>query len=149
MDWSDSGYVGPMFLYMFYGAFDAAWQATVYWYALYPPPFALLTLFANSLNRFMGALSNSGRRSANFVGFYKGIQSVGAAVVNNLDARHLSYEKEFISNWVLLSVALVVAAPLILTRIKDHVPIEDDLQGTDETIEDVLPSGHPEKQVTV
>jgi hypothetical protein len=43
----------------------------------------------------------------------------------------------------------VVAAPLILTRIKDHVPIEEDLQGTDETIEDVLPSGHPEKQVTV
>ncbi|KAE9362623.1 DUF895 domain membrane protein [Stipitochalara longipes BDJ] len=129
MDWSDSGYVGPMFLYMFYGAYDAAWQATVYW--------------------FMGALSNSGRRSANFVGFYKGIQSVGAAVVNNLDARHLSYKKEFISNWVLLSVSLVVAAPLIMTRIKDHVPIEEDLQGTDETIEDVLPSGHPEKQVTV
>ena len=38
MDWSDSGYVGPMFLYMFYGAYDAAWQATVYWYALYPRP---------------------------------------------------------------------------------------------------------------
>jgi hypothetical protein len=97
----------------------------------------------------MGALSNSGRRSANFVGFYKGIQSVGAAVVNNLDARHLSYRKEFISNWVLLSVSLVVAAPLIFTRIKDHIPVEEDLKGTDETIADVLPSGHPEKEVTV
>lgn len=31
-DWADDGYVGLMFLYMFYGAFDAAWQATVYWY---------------------------------------------------------------------------------------------------------------------
>jgi hypothetical protein len=31
MDWTDSGYVGLMFLYMFYGAYDAAWQATVYW----------------------------------------------------------------------------------------------------------------------
>lgn len=30
-DWKDSGYVGLMFLYMFYGAYDAAWQATVYW----------------------------------------------------------------------------------------------------------------------
>ena len=65
--------------------------------------------------------------------------------MNNLDARHLSYKKEFISNWVLLAASLVIAAPLIVMRIKDHVPIEADLKGTDETIEDVLPSGHPEK----
>ena len=32
-DWSHKGYVGPMFLYMFYGFFDAAWQTCVYWYA--------------------------------------------------------------------------------------------------------------------
>ncbi len=32
MDWTDSGYVGPMFLFMFYGFFDAAWQTSVYWY---------------------------------------------------------------------------------------------------------------------
>jgi hypothetical protein len=30
-DWSDHGYVGPMFLYFFYGFYDALWQATVYW----------------------------------------------------------------------------------------------------------------------
>jgi hypothetical protein len=30
-DWTDSGYVGPMFLYIFYGFYDAAWQTTVYW----------------------------------------------------------------------------------------------------------------------
>lgn len=30
-DWSTSGYVGPMFLYLFYGFFDAVWQGTVYW----------------------------------------------------------------------------------------------------------------------
>lgn len=34
-DWSDDGYVGPMFLYIFYGFFDAAWQASVYWYVFY------------------------------------------------------------------------------------------------------------------
>ena len=32
VDFKDSGYVGPMFLYMFYGFYDAAWQTTVYWY---------------------------------------------------------------------------------------------------------------------
>jgi hypothetical protein len=31
LDWKDSGYIGPMFLYMFYGFFDAAWQTSVYW----------------------------------------------------------------------------------------------------------------------
>jgi len=30
-DWTSSGFVGPMFLYMFYGFYDAAWQATAYW----------------------------------------------------------------------------------------------------------------------
>ncbi|KAL6812611.1 DUF895 domain membrane protein [Trichoderma camerunense] len=126
-DWSDSGYVGIMFLYIFYGFFDAAWQASVYW--------------------IMGALSNSGRRSANYVGFYKGIQSVGAAVVNNLDARKLSFKTEFITNWSLLAAALVFAAPVIFFKIKDHISVEEDLQGTDETIADVLPSGHPEKHI--
>lgn len=31
MDWSTPGYVGPMFLYFFYGMYDAIWQASVYW----------------------------------------------------------------------------------------------------------------------
>lgn len=31
MDWTSDGYVGLMFLYMFYGFFDAAWQASIYW----------------------------------------------------------------------------------------------------------------------
>ena len=31
LDWTSSGYIGPMFLFMFYGFYDAAWQTTVYW----------------------------------------------------------------------------------------------------------------------
>lgn len=30
-DFNDSGYVGPMFLYMFYGFYDAAFQTCAYW----------------------------------------------------------------------------------------------------------------------
>ena len=30
-DWTDSGYIGPMFLYIFYGMYDAIWQTCVYW----------------------------------------------------------------------------------------------------------------------
>lgn len=127
MDWTTRGYVGPMFLYFFYGMYDAIWQASVYWY--------------------MGALSNSGRRSANYVGFYKGIQSAGAAVMWSLDSHKLEFIKEFASNWGLLAGSLVVAAPVIWLKITDHVSIEEDLANTDETIADVLPQGHKEKVV--
>jgi hypothetical protein len=30
-DWKSNGYVGPMFLYIAYGFYDAAWQTCVYW----------------------------------------------------------------------------------------------------------------------
>lgn len=32
MDFKDSGYIGPMFLYIFYGFYDASFQTCVYWY---------------------------------------------------------------------------------------------------------------------
>jgi MFS family permease len=34
-DWSNSGYIGPMFMYMFYGFYDAAFQTCAYWYVLF------------------------------------------------------------------------------------------------------------------
>ncbi|KAF5020588.1 hypothetical protein F66182_7383 [Fusarium sp. NRRL 66182] len=124
-DWTTSGYVGPMFLYFFYGAFDAVWQGCMYW--------------------TMGALSNSGRRTANYVGFYKGLQSAGAAVMWSLDRDKLSYKAEWGTNIGLLLGSLIVAAPLIFIRIKDHVEIEDDLVDVDETMEDVVPTVAVEK----
>lgn len=147
MDWTTPGYVGPMFLYMFYGFYDAAWQAAIYWYVFPSAAPSKATSFSDivQMNRYIGSLSNSGRRSANFVGFYKGVQSIGAAIVNNLDARKLSFKAEFISNWALLGAALVCAAPVIFLKIRDTVPTETDLQNTGETLEDVLPEGHREK----
>jgi len=125
-DWSDSVYPGPMFLYMFYGFYDASWQCCAYW--------------------FMGALSNSGRKSANFVGFYKGLQSAGAAVMWALDSQDISFMAEFWSNWGLLLGSLLLASPVIFIRIKEHVSVEEDLKFSDETLADVVPVGHPEKR---
>jgi len=45
----------------------------------------------------------------------------------------------FISNWVLLAVSLVIAAPVMFWKIKDTVSLEEDLRFSDETIEDVSP----------
>ena len=44
-----------------------------------------------------------------------------------------------ISNWVLLAVSLVIAAPVMFWKIKDTVSIEEDLKFSDETVEDVVP----------
>lgn len=118
IDWTDRRYIGPMFLYIFYGFYDAAWQVTVYW--------------------FMGAITNSGRKLANFAGFYKGIQSAGAAITWGLDRREIPYMSMLASCWGLLAGSLVIALPVMIWKIKDTVPIEDDLRDTDETIADVV-----------
>ncbi|CEJ93905.1 hypothetical protein VHEMI09465 [[Torrubiella] hemipterigena] len=118
IDWTNARFIGPMFLYFFYGFYDAIWQTTIYWY--------------------MGALSNSGRTAANLAGFYKGIQSAGAAVFFALDTAKLEYTTMFYVTWGLLAVSLVIGAPLILFKIQDHVTLAEDLQHVDETAEDVV-----------
>jgi hypothetical protein len=59
----------------------------------------------------------------------------------------MSFKAEFISNWVLLMVALVCATPVILMKIHDTVLLEDDLQGTDETVEDVVLDLHNKEAI--
>ena len=88
--------------------------------------------------RFMGAISNNSRKLANFAGFYKGIQSAGAAIIWRLDGLKTPYMNLFASCWVLLAGSLVIALPVMLLKIKDTVPVEEDLKFTDETIEDVI-----------
>ncbi|KAF2747271.1 MFS general substrate transporter [Sporormia fimetaria CBS 119925] len=121
-DWSDDGYGGPFVLYMFYGFSDAAWQTCVYW--------------------FMGSLTNNGRKLANFAGFYKGIQSAGAAITWRLDDVKTPYMNMLASNWALLAGSLVVALPVILWKVEDSVSLEKDIAFTDKTIEEVAPKAH-------
>ena len=87
----------------------------------------------------MGAMTNNGRKLANFAGFYKGLQSAGAAIAYRIDALKVPYMNIFISNWVLLGASLILAGPFVLTKVKDTVSVEEDLQFSDETYEDVKP----------
>jgi hypothetical protein len=119
LDWSERAYIGPMFLYIFYGFYDAVWQTAVYW--------------------FMGAITNNGRKLANYAGFYKGIQSAGAAVMWAIDGQKAPYMNMFASCWALLCGSLLIALPVMLWRIKDTVPIEEDLKCTDvDQVEEVV-----------
>lgn len=128
LDWTAGGelYIGPMFLYIFYGFYDAAWQTSIYWY--------------------MGALSNSGRKAANMAGYYKGIQSAGAAIFWRLDSWEMEFMTEFAINWAILAGALLIAAPVIVMKIKDTTSLEEDLKDTNETVADVAPVAAPEHQ---
>ncbi|KAM0554871.1 hypothetical protein ACHAPJ_006606 [Fusarium lateritium] len=118
LDWSDSGYIGPVFLYIFYGMYDSAWQAYCYW--------------------MMGAMTNNGRKLANFTGFYKGIQSAGAAIAPQLDVKRVSYMGQLYTCWGLLAFSLVLASPVIWTKVTEHSDLEEDLKFSDETKADVV-----------
>ena len=107
---------------------------------------------------YLGALTNNGRKLAIYTGFYKGIQSAGAAVIFRIDALKAPFMNIFASCWALLAGSLIIAAPVIWLKIRDtvsslfwwsnrqtsssslrQVPIEEDLKFTDETYDDVKP----------
>ena len=92
----------------------------------------------------MGAITNNSRKLANFAGFYKGIQSAGAAIAWRLNGKKIAYMTMFASCWILLAGSLLVALPVMILKIKDTVPVEEDLKFTDESIDDVMgyPLGH-------
>lgn len=113
IDFKDSDYIGPMFLYIFYGIFDAMFQSYCLW--------------------VMGALSNDSEKTAYYAGFYKGIQSAGAAVAWRLDALGTAYMSMLASSWALIQGSMLIAVPLIFFMISDHT---DEEQTTDIMEED-------------
>jgi hypothetical protein len=88
----------------------------------------------------MGSLTNNGRKLANFTGFYKGVQSAGAAIASRIDALEAPYLNEFGANWGLLAGSLLIAAPVIFMKVQDTVPLEEDLKFSDETFAEVAPT---------
>jgi hypothetical protein len=86
---------GPMFLYIFYGAYDALWQGFRYW--------------------LMGTQSNSTAVLAVLVGAYKTFQAVGGAMAWRINALHKSPMTQLAMNWGLSIGALVVVIPTVWT----------------------------------
>ncbi|KZT22210.1 MFS general substrate transporter [Neolentinus lepideus HHB14362 ss-1] len=116
IDFTSSKYPSRVWLYIFCGLLDAMWQTTVYW--------------------MMGAMSNDPGKLAHFTGFYKSIQSAGAAGVWRADAVGIPYMNIFVSTWALLVAGLFFALPMIHMRVKEHTDI------TDETLARMDDSGH-------
>ncbi|KAJ2008769.1 hypothetical protein GGI04_001001 [Coemansia thaxteri] len=81
---------GPMVLFCFMGIVDALWQSFAYW--------------------IIGTITNDSQMLARYAGYYKGMQSLGAAIAWQLDARSVPLIAQLAANWVLLDVAV----PLML-----------------------------------
>lgn len=112
IDYTDSRVsAGPMFLYIFYGCYDAFWQSFCYW--------------------LMGASSNDPAKAAVLVGAYKTFQSVGGAMAWRINALKKPAMTQFAMDWGLCMGALVVAIPAVLTVTLTSESEPDAVEGTE------------------
>ncbi|KAK2390912.1 UNC93 protein [Trifolium repens] len=96
---SGSGFAGPFVLYFSFGLLDAMFQSMVYW--------------------SIGALANDSEVLSRYTGFYKGIQSAGAAVAWQIDNHNVSPMSQLIVNWVLTTVSYPLLLVLMILAVKE------------------------------
>ncbi|KAI9742887.1 MAG: hypothetical protein M1818_003616 [Claussenomyces sp. TS43310] len=96
LDLDDSAIVvGPIFLYIFYGMYDALWQGYCYW--------------------IIGATSNATAVAAVLVGAYKTFQATGGAMAWRINALNSPALTQLGMNWGLSMGSLVIALPMAWT----------------------------------
>ncbi|QSZ29762.1 hypothetical protein DSL72_004279 [Monilinia vaccinii-corymbosi] len=117
LDFEGSDYLAPMFLYLAYGIFNATWQNCVYW--------------------ILGKFTSDTQTASIYIGFYKGIQSAGGAISYRINNSNLSAINELLICWILLAVSLVIAAPVIIRKIRDEA------EGGDTADEEVATGAGP------
>ncbi|GJJ73621.1 hypothetical protein EMPS_05979 [Entomortierella parvispora] len=114
-------YIGPFFLYFFYGVIDAMYQGYSYW--------------------LMGALTNDTNQAARFAGFYKFVQNLGGVLapvvqtstigiapsaghnILNVSTKGMG---EIIIAIVLVFAGVLGAVPVAFKAVKDHTVEEGD-----------------------
>ncbi|CAN0916662.1 UNC93-like protein 2 [Linum grandiflorum] len=105
LDMLESGprFIGPFVLYICYGLLDAFFQAMIYW--------------------VIGALAHDSEVLSRYVGFYKGVQSLGATVAWQLDSSKVPMMVQLVVNWGLATVSYPLLAVLVALAVMDD---EDD-----------------------
>ncbi|KAA0045371.1 hypothetical protein IC582_016367 [Cucumis melo] len=113
LDFKDSGsdFVGPFFLYFCFGLLDAMFQSMVYW--------------------VIGALADDSETLSRYSGFYKGLQSAGAAVAWQIDTHHVSFMSQLVVNWSLTTLSYPLLGVLVF------LAVEEDKKPIDETCKEV------------
>ncbi|XP_010541511.1 PREDICTED: UNC93-like protein 1 [Tarenaya hassleriana] len=102
LDFKDSGseFVGPFMLYVSYGLLDAMFQSMVYW--------------------VIGALADDSEILSRYSGFYKGVQSAGAAVAWQVDTHKVPLMSQLVVNWSLTTLSYPLLALLVFLSVKDE-----------------------------
>ncbi|CAN1170446.1 UNC93-like protein 2 [Linum perenne] len=111
LDFKNSGkkFAGPFIIYFWFGFLDAVFQSMVYW--------------------VIGAMATDSEVLSRYVGFYKGIQCVGAAVAWQLDTKKVPMIWQLAVNWFLTTLSYPVLVFLVMWAVKD----DDSVKGRDET----------------
>ncbi|PVV03029.1 hypothetical protein BB560_002509 [Smittium megazygosporum] len=97
-------YFPPILLYSLMGFLDSCWQSMAYW--------------------LIGSLSNDSIVLSRYVGFYKGVQSAGAAVSWAVDAGKMKPNSQLILNMVVVNAAIPFMY-LFCKRIKETSEVND------------------------
>ncbi|SJX65774.1 uncharacterized protein SRS1_16330 [Sporisorium reilianum f. sp. reilianum] len=101
-----SKYTGYCFLYIFSGILDAIWQNLAYW--------------------LIGACSNDLSKLGYLAGFYKSIQSAGAAGAFAMDNDKHPYMANLAVTWGLCAAGMLFVVPVIALRVKEHTdPLQE------------------------
>ena len=65
------------------------------------------------------------------IGFYKAIQSAGAAGVFKMDSSLLPYMTILLTSWILAAVGIICVIPVLILRVTDHTDSDALLKGDD------------------
>lgn len=101
-------------------------------------------MFQLTYFRILGKFTSDTRTASIYIGFYKGIQSAGGAISYRINNSNISAMNEFLICWILLAVSLVVAAPVIIYKIRNETD-EEDTAG-EETATETGPAGIDEEK---
>ncbi|KAI8064763.1 major facilitator superfamily domain-containing protein [Gongronella butleri] len=112
--WTSSKFGGPFVLYMLFGFTDALFQTYCYW--------------------MMSAISsNASDQLARYAGFYKALQSAGAAVSFGIDASDIYLRWECVISWVLVAISfpfMAIVANQVPNTIQQDTEHSMDVKGS-------------------
>jgi hypothetical protein len=129
--WDHPRFGGPFILFLMYGFADSIYQTYLYW--------------------LMGAMSNDPALLARYAGFYKAMQSAGAAVAFCIDASPIHLLWECLICWILVFVSFPLIF-LVTNKIKDTSIEDNNLSKADisnETIPESLETIDEKKIVLI
>lgn len=125
-DWTDKSAVGPIILLMCYFIGDASYQGLAYY--------------------TMSAITNDPFRLARMAGYYKGVQSAGAAVAFAMDAVVTPFLTELLVSWIMLLISLPLCAYILYHMRESNYEAEHVVNVEDVSMDVVegvaIPSGH-------